>query len=66
MPRLSHNTAIIETAEPAAMTALLASGLERMTVRRLSDRAVVVDHERIEDVRKLLRRLGHTPRITRE
>ena len=48
------------------LSELLASGLARYLVRRIGPTALVVDHERLADVRKLLKRLGQTPRVTTE
>jgi hypothetical protein len=58
--------AILEVAESTLLDELLASGLQSFVVRQLSPTAVVVDHERLGDVRKLLKKLGQTPRITPE
>ncbi len=66
MPTLYSNVVILECAEPAGLERLLAAGLRRYVVRRLCDTAVVVDHLRLADVQKLLKRLGETPRVTAE
>ena len=66
MPKLFRNVAIVESAESSSIDELIASGLGRFVVRRLSPTAVVVDHERLGDVQKLLKRLGQTPRVVVE
>jgi hypothetical protein len=66
LPTLYSNVAIVECADQAGLEQLLAAGLRRYLVRRLSDTAAVVDHQRLADVHKLLKRLGETPRVTVE
>jgi len=66
MPRLYANLAILEAADTSTLEEMIASGLHRYLVRRLGPTAIVVDHERLPDVRKLLKRLGQTPRVTVE
>jgi hypothetical protein len=66
VPTLFKNVAILEVAESALLDELLASGLQSFVVRQLSPTSVVVDHERLGDVRKLLKKLGQTPRVTPE
>jgi hypothetical protein len=66
MPTLFDHTAIVETAQPEKLEQLLAAGLRRYVVRTLGPTAVQVDHERLADVHKLLKRLGETPRVTAE
>jgi hypothetical protein len=66
MPTLYKHVAILEVAEASQLDELLVSGLRSLVVRQLSPTAVVVDHERVGDVRKLLKKLGETPRITPE
>jgi hypothetical protein len=66
MPSLYANLAILEAADAPTLEEMLASGLHRYLVRRLGPAAIVVDHERLADVRKLLKRLGQTPRVTAE
>jgi len=66
MPTVYKNVALVEASDAAALDELLASGLSRFVVRRLSPHAVVVDHERLPDVQKLLKRLGQTPRVIAE
>ncbi len=66
MPDLFTNVAIVECADRAALDEALGAGLDRYVVRRLSETTVVVDHERLEAVLKLLRRQGQTPKVTRE
>ena len=63
---LYANVALIECADAMALETALRGGLEPFVVWYVSDRAVVVDHERIDDVMKLLRRQGQTPRVTLE
>ena len=57
------NVAMIECSDAAHLEGLAAAGLERFIVRRLGDRAVQVDHERLPTIKKLLERLGETPRL---
>ena len=66
MPDLFTNTALVECVEPSALEEILGAGLARYVVRRLSDTVVVVDHERLEEILKLLRRQGQTPKVTQE
>jgi len=66
LPDLFANVALIECADQTALEETLAAGLDRFVVRRLSETAVVVDHKRLDDVIKLLRRQGHTPKVTQE
>jgi len=66
MHRLFRHVAIVEAGDAASIDELIASGLGRFVVRRLSPTAMVVDHERLAEIRKQLRRLGHTPRVTPE
>jgi len=63
---LLASVAIVECADATALDTSLRGGLEPFVVWRISDRTVVVDHERIDDVLKLLRRQGQTPKITIE
>jgi len=63
---LLASVAIVECADAAALDTALRGGLDPFVVWHISDRAVVVDHERIDDVLKLLRRQGQTPKITLE
>jgi hypothetical protein len=66
MPSLYANVAILEAVDSSTLDDLLASGLKRYLVRRLGPTAIQVDHERLADLRKLLKRLGQTPRVTAE
>lgn len=66
MPVLYQHSALLTCADAAGLSELLASGLERFVVRRLGERTVMVDHQRLDDLRKLLKRLGQTPRVTLE
>ncbi|HVC33578.1 MAG TPA: hypothetical protein VNL16_08725 [Chloroflexota bacterium] len=66
MPTLFRSVAVVEVAEATALDELLAAGLDRFVVRRLGPKAAMVDHERLDDVHKLLKRLGQTPRVTAE
>ena len=66
MPNLYASVAILEAVDSSTLDELLASGLARYLVRRIGPTALVVDHERLADVRKLLKRLGQTPRVTTE
>jgi hypothetical protein len=66
MPQLFSHVSIIECVDSDTLDHLLAGGLERFVVRRLSPSAVAVDHERLGDLEKLLRRQGRTPKITLE
>jgi hypothetical protein len=63
---LYSNVAIIECVSQAELDQLLAAGLRRYLVRRLSDTAAMIDHQRLADVHKLLKRLGETPRVVVE
>lgn len=64
MSRLYANVSIIECTDADGLQQILSGGLERYVVRQLSETAVVVDHERLDEVLKLLRRQGQTPRVT--
>lgn len=66
MPSLFSKAAVVEAADAQKLDELLASGLKDYAVRRLGPTAVQVDHLRIDDIRKLLKRLGQTPRFTGE
>ncbi len=66
VPNLFANVALIECADRIALDEALGAGLSRYVVWRLSETAVVIDHERLEDVLKLLRRQGQTPKVTQE
>ncbi len=66
MSVLLANVAMIECVDAVALEAALHGGLEPFVVWRISDRAVVVDHERLDEVLKLLRRQGQTPKVTLE
>ena len=66
MSVLYSHMAIVESAAESDLEQLLAGGLRRFTVRRLSPTAVQVDHQRLPELRRLFERLGQTPRITRE
>ena len=58
-----RNVAIIECSDADHLQQLIAAGLERFVVRTLGDCAVQVDHERLPAIKKLLERLGETPRL---
>ncbi len=60
------NAATVECQEETALAELLSGGLQPFVVRRLGPTAVQVDHQRLPEIRKLLEKLGQTPRITRE
>jgi hypothetical protein len=64
MPSLYTRIAIVECAEASQLDRLVASGLSGYVVRRLGDKAVVVDHRRLAEVHRLFKRLGQTPRVT--
>jgi hypothetical protein len=64
--RISRNLALIECADPAALSEVLAGVAGRHVVRRLSETAVVVDHAQIETILKALRKAGYTPRVSGE
>jgi hypothetical protein len=66
VPTLFSGAAVVEAADAEKLEELLASGLRDYTVRRLGPTAVQVDHARLDDVRKLLKRLGQTPRNARD
>lgn len=66
MPHLFSGIAIVEAADPEKLDELLASGLKDYSVRRLGPTTVQLDHARLDDARKLLKRLGQTPRVAKE
>lgn|GEM_PF-4989207 len=66
VPRLFANLAVLECDTPATLAAVLAGGLQPYVVRQLSDRVVVLDHENLEAIQKLLKKSGRTPKITEE
>ena len=63
---LYRNVALIECADPAALSEVLAGVAGRHVVRRLGDTAVIVDHARVEPILKALRKAGYTPRVSGE
>ena len=66
MSALEQHVALLECSDPTSLDEMLAAGVQRFVVRRLGPRVVVVDHERLEELRKLLKKLGQTPRVTVE
>jgi hypothetical protein len=66
LPDLFVNVALVECADAAVAEELVHGALSRFLVSRVSDRVVAVDHERLDDVLKALRRQGQTPKVTRE
>ncbi len=66
MPKLYANLSIIECVDAQALEQLLGGGLARYVVRRLSETTLVVDHGRLEEILKMLRRQGQTPKVTKE
>lgn len=64
--RLYRNLAIIECADAATLTEVLAGPAGRYVVRTLSDTVVVVDHTQAETILKALRKAGYTPRVIGE
>ena len=66
MPTLYTRVAILECADAEGLEELLTAGLSRFVVRRPGETAVVVDHQRLAEVHKLLQRLGQTPRVVAE
>ena len=66
MPDLYLNVALVECADAAIADELARGCLARFIYGRVSDRVIAVDHERIDDVLKALRRGGQTPKVTRE
>lgn len=66
MPSIFAHVAVLEAVDAATLDELLASGVQPYVVRRLGSTAVVVDHLRLADLRRLLKHLGQTPRITTE
>ncbi len=64
--RLYRNLSLIECADEATLTEVLAGPIGRHVVRRLSETVVVVDHAQAEVILKALRKAGHTPRVTSE
>jgi hypothetical protein len=65
MPNIYKNIAVLQCTDESRLNELLAGGLSRFTVRTLGARSVQIDHERLIEVRRLLERLGQTPRIVR-
>ena len=63
---LYRNLALIECADAATLTEVLAGVAGRHVVRRLSETVVVVDHAQVEVVLKALRKAGYTPRVSGE
>jgi hypothetical protein len=63
---LYRNVALIECADSAALSEVLAGVAGRHVVRRLGDTAVIVDHARVETILKALRKAGYTPRVSGE
>ncbi len=66
MSTLYRHLALLESNDPGVLAELLASGLQPYVVRQLTPTTAIVDHERLDDLRKVLKRLGQTPRITPE
>ena len=64
--RIFRNAALIECADPAALSEVLAGVAGRHVVRRPSETVVVVDHAQIETILKALRKAGYTPRVSGE
>ncbi len=62
--RLYRNVALIECADPAALSEVLAGFAGRHVVKRLGDTAVMVDHAQVEPILKALRKAGYTPRVS--
>lgn len=62
--RLFQNIAVIECADAATLTEVLAGVAGPYLVRRLSDTVVVVDHNQVEPILKGLRKAGYTPRLS--
>jgi hypothetical protein len=66
LAKLFVNTAVVECDSPGTLQTVLAAGLQIYVVRRLSDRCVVIDHDCLDEVQRLLRKSGRTPKITQE
>jgi hypothetical protein len=66
VPDLFQNVSLVECADAAIADELARGSLSRFVYARISDRVLAVDHERLEDVLKALRRGGQTPKITAE
>lgn len=64
IPRLYRNIALIEFADEALLTEVIAGPAGRHVVRRLSGTVVVVDHAHFDTVVKALQKGGYTPRVT--
>lgn len=64
--RLYRNLSLIECADAATLTEVLAGPTGQYVVRRLSDTVVVVDHSQVEPILKALRKAGYTPRVSSE
>jgi hypothetical protein len=64
--KLHKNVSLIRTADPILAEELLArKSLARLVLGRLSPTVLLVDPEHEEAILDELRRMGHTPRITR-
>ena len=66
MRKLFRHVAIVEAGEATLIEELIASGFGRFVVRQLSPTAIVVDHERLPEIQRQLKRLGQTPRVVAE
>ena len=64
--RLYRNLTLIECADAATLSEVLAGPTGQQVVRRLSDTVVVVDHSQVEPILKALRKAGYTPRVSSE
>ncbi len=64
--RLYRNLSLIECADAATLSEVLAGVAGQHLVRRLSPTVVVVDHSQHEQILKALRKAGYTPRLTGE
>ncbi|MEI6043003.1 MAG: hypothetical protein WCS37_01310 [Chloroflexota bacterium] len=63
-PILHRQVALIEFANAQVMEEVLQStDLKNFVVRRLGDTVLMIDHERREDLVKLLTKRGYEPRI---
>lgn len=63
MAVLLQNACIVQATDAGRLEQLLAAGLDRFAVERLGETAILVDHQRIPALKKLLERLGETPRL---
>jgi hypothetical protein len=64
LPTVLVGVSVIECADKVALDELLAGGLQRFVVQRLSDTAAIVDHQQVAAVTQVLRKHGYPPKVT--